>query len=78
MRPEDFIDDLKKCASDSGKVVDAVAHEMQQEAQIIARSIVTKMDLVPREEFDALYAVLVRTREKLEKLEKELGINSSK
>lgn len=44
-----------------------------RELQIVLQSILGKMDLVTREEFDAQAAVLQRTREKLEVLEQKLS-----
>ena len=40
--------------------------------QILARQL-NKLDLVSRDEFDAQQAVLLRTREKLDALEKQLN-----
>jgi len=42
------------------------------------QSTFAKMDLVTREEFDVQTAVLARTREKLEKLEKQIAELESK
>ena len=43
-----------------------------RELHIVLQSALAKVDLVTREEFDAQAAVLLRTRQKLEELEKEL------
>jgi BMFP domain-containing protein YqiC len=72
MLPPDLISDLKKCAEDPAALLNSIRIEVKQEAEIMARSLVSKMNLVPREEFDALQAVLLRTREKLESLQAEL------
>jgi BMFP domain-containing protein YqiC len=45
--------------------------------KVIAGSIISRLDLVSREEFDAQCAVLERTQEKLRKLEAELSNLSS-
>lgn len=44
----------------------------KQEIKAAVQSALGKMDLVTREEFDAQTAVLQRTRERLEQLEKQL------
>lgn len=44
-----------------------------REFQVVLQSILGKMDLVTREEFDAQAAVLQRTREKLDALERKLS-----
>ncbi|ROQ21886.1 hypothetical protein EDC38_2514 [Marinimicrobium koreense] len=45
----------------------------KQEIKAAVQSALGKMDLVTREEFDAQSAVLQRTRERLEQLEKQLA-----
>ncbi len=45
----------------------------RQEMKAAVQSAMGKMDLVTREEFDAQAAVLQRTRERLEQLEKQLA-----
>ena len=56
--------------------------DMQQDIEKNIRAMVqstfSKMDLVTREEFDIQTAVLARTREKLESLEKQLADLESK
>ncbi len=47
-----------------------LAHdEIRQSLKIFLESTLTKMNLVTREEFDAQSALLIRTREKLDRLE---------
>lgn len=45
----------------------------QQQVRIFLQSALSKMDLVTRDEFDAQAAVLARTREKVDQMEKLLG-----
>lgn len=45
----------------------------KQEIKAAMQSALGKMDLVTRDEFDAQAAVLQRTRERLEQLEKQLA-----
>lgn len=44
----------------------------KRELQVALQSVLARLDLVTREEFDAQAAVLQRTRQKLEQLEQEL------
>ena len=49
-------------------------HEgLKQNLRLVVETVIERMDLVTREEFDAQRAVLSRTREKLEALETKLG-----
>ena len=45
----------------------------QQQVRVFLQSALSKMDLVTRDEFDAQAAVLARTREKVEEMEKLLA-----
>ncbi len=47
--------------------------DMQHNFRAALQGIFEKLDLVTRKEFDAQCKVLLRTREKLEKLEKMMG-----
>ena len=46
--------------------------ELQQKFKSVLQSGLARLDLVTREEFDVQRAVLLRTREKLEQLEREV------
>ena len=48
------------------------ANELKKNMRPILESLLAKMDLVTREEFNAQSMVLKKTREKLEKLEKKV------
>lgn len=50
----------------------AVSSEVEPKLRALASSLLGKMDVVSREEFDAQSAVLLRTREKIDALEKQL------
>jgi len=50
-----------------------LAPEMQAQFKLRLQTLLSKMDLVTREEFDAQAAVLQRTRQRLEQLEKQLA-----
>jgi len=47
--------------------------DLSANLKILVSGIIAKLDLVSRDEFDAQQAVLMRTREKLEQLEKEVA-----
>ena len=47
--------------------------ELQQNFKSVLQAVLCKLELVTREEFDVQRAVLARTREKLEALEKQLA-----
>lgn len=52
--------------------------DVEKNIRAFMQSTFAKMNLVTREEFDVQSAVLARTREKLEKLEKQLAELESK
>jgi BMFP domain-containing protein YqiC len=52
--------------------------DVEKNVRAMLQSTFAKMDLVTREEFDVQSAVLARTREKLEKLEKQIAELESK
>ena len=58
-------------------VVD-IQKDVEKNVRAMLQSTFAKMDLVTREEFDVQTAVLARTREKLEKLEKQIAELESK
>lgn len=47
--------------------------ELQQNFKSVLQSGLTRLDLVTREEFEVQRAVLLRTREKLEELQRAVG-----
>lgn len=47
--------------------------ELQQQVRAIVQNAFARLDLVTRDEFDAQSAVLARTREKLEQLERQVA-----
>lgn len=55
-----------------------VQQDMEKNVRAFMQSTFSKMDLVTREEFDVQSAVLARTREKLEALEKQIAELESK
>jgi len=53
--------------------LESLGAELRQQIRAAASATFEKMDLVPREEFEAHKAVLLRTREKLDRLEEQLA-----
>ena len=52
--------------------MDALKSDFERNARVALQSVLTKMDLVTREDFDIQSRLLERTREKLDSLEKRL------
>ena len=66
MQPQEFINDIRQRLQNSGA-------PSASEIKALLQSMLSKLNLVSREEFDAQQAVLLRTRTKLEQLEKQLA-----
>ena len=49
-----------------------VIEQLDKNASLLAQSALSKLDVVPRSEFDAQSAVLQRTRQRIEELEDKL------
>jgi len=58
-----FVPDLAKAARD----------DFESHARVVVLSVLNRLELVTREEFDAQQAVLMRTREKVDALEKRVA-----
>jgi len=56
-----------------GQAAEEMRDELQQNFKSVLQSGLGKLDLVTREEFEVQRAVLARTREKLEALERDLA-----
>ena len=69
-----LIDDLaRRLAGAVPESVVALRRDLEQNFKGVLQSQLTRLDLVTREEFDVQTAVLRRTREKLEALEKRIA-----
>lgn len=64
-----FLDDLAKVASGALGSVSGVRHEIEVRVQQQMEKLLARMNLVPREEFDAMKAVAQAAREAQIKLE---------
>ncbi len=54
-------------------VADSPISDIEENINALLKGMFTKMDLIPREEFDVQTGVLKKTREKLEAIEKKLS-----
>lgn len=62
----------KRLAESVPQGLRSVGEDLEENFRAVLRSGLSKLDLVTREEFEVQEAVLARTREKLEALEKRL------
>jgi len=75
----DQLDDLARRLSSlvppglRGESAQELRNELQQNFRAVLQSGLSRLDLVTREEFDVQRAVLLRTREKLEQLERTVN-----
>ena len=63
---EEFADKFSQSIPNGAK---AFQKDIEKSFKDVLQSVIAKMDLVTREEFDVQQKVLMRTREKIEKLE---------
>ena len=73
MNPEDIHKEVLEQLSKSFAGVQAISSEVQGHLRSAMMSTFNKLDLVTREEFDAQRAVLTRSREKIDALERQLA-----
>ncbi len=74
MSTNEFLDRFRRQLTDKvGPGLEALGNDVRQQVDAAARATFERMDLVTREEFDAQKAVLLRTRERLERLEREMA-----
>lgn len=70
--PEDLLDQLSQQATDLLGQGRQAREDIRNNLRSLIQAQVSKLDVVSREEFEAQQAVLLRTREQLEKLEAQL------
>ncbi len=74
LKPHELLSDLHQ---QFGQLLPDVARQAQEDVQenlkVAVSSVLSKLDLVTREEFDIQQEVLKKTREKLEALEKRVA-----
>ena len=74
MQPSELFEQFSRQLNDNlGPGARAIGDEVQQHIRTAMNAAVAKLDLVSREEFDAQQAVLQRTRQRLEALEKHVA-----
>ena len=74
MQDPKFFDDLSRKLADSLPAgVQALRDDVAHNLRSTLEAALTKLDLVSREEFEVQRAVLLRTRERMEALEKRVA-----
>jgi BMFP domain-containing protein YqiC len=74
MKPDELLNQfLQQFNSVITPGAEILSNEVQQKMRTAAQATFDKLDLVTRDEFDAQRAVLARSREKLEAMEKQLA-----
>jgi len=68
---------VNQCMNALPPGVSVLRHDIKKHLKTSLQSILSKLDLVTREEFDVQAAVLKRTREKLETIEARLKQQAS-
>ena len=72
LKPQDLLNTIHEQVTQILPEVGKSAQEdLTAQLKILVSGIISKLDLVSREEFDTQQAVLEKTRSKLEQLEKE-------
>ena len=71
--PKVFDDISKQMANSLPKGLSALSEDVQRNLHSALEVALNRMNLVTREEFDVQQAVLLRTREKLEAMEKRIA-----
>lgn len=73
MRKNDFLSELSaKLTNALPTNIQSMKKDLEKNFQVILQKAFAKLELVTREEFDSQSKVLIRTRKKLEALEKEV------
>ena len=71
--PKDIDDLSRKLAGSLPSGLAALQEDFQRNSAAFLQAALSRLDLVTREEFDVQRAVLARTREKLQELEKKVA-----
>ena len=71
--PKMFEDIAKKLGSVLPEGIKSVQEDVEKNFKTVLQNSFSKMDLVTREEFDVQTQVLARSREKLDKMEKQIA-----
>ncbi|MEQ8193630.1 MAG: accessory factor UbiK family protein [Rhodospirillales bacterium] len=73
-----LLDDLAKVAGGAASTLAGVRNEIKALVRQQAENLLSDMDLVPREEFEAMKAVALKARAEQEKLEKRVAALEAK
>ena len=74
MKPDPkIIDDLARMAGGAVNIFSGLQQQAREEIRSRVDEMLTRMDLVPREDFERLEAMVVQLRLRQEELEKQLG-----
>lgn len=65
------IEELKRRVNEAVNET-GIAPELSKQLRVLVQAVIARLDLVPREEFDAQAKVLQHTRQRLEALEREV------
>jgi len=68
-----ILDDLARVANGALGALSGLREEAEQRTRRLLEEILTRMDLVRREEFDAVRAIAVKAREEQERLAERLA-----
>lgn len=74
MKPDPSIfDDLARMAGGAVNIVSGLQQQVREEIRSRVDEMLTRMDLVPREDFERLEAMVAQLRLRQEELEQQLG-----
>jgi BMFP domain-containing protein YqiC len=73
MKPrEKVFDDIARVAGSAVSIMSGMTRQVKDEIRARVDELATRMDLVPREDFERLEAMLAETRRKVDALEKQI------
>lgn len=72
--PEDILEQISRQATELFGQGQKAQEDLRRNMRSLVQAQLSKLDVVSREEFDAQQAVLLRTREQLERLETQLKV----
>lgn len=71
---EKVLDDLARLAGGTVGVVSGLARNIREDIKSRANDVAANLDLVPREDFERLEAVLTETRRRVDAQEKRIAV----
>ncbi len=71
---QDFrlLDDIARVAGGAVNIVSGMGHQIRQDVKARVEEAISRLDLVPREEFERLETMVVKLRAEQEDLKKQL------